>query len=46
MAGVALWAENNRFEYVRYGDEFFDVLPAWYRQKLEEGDLSSLIWRV
>ena len=34
MAGVASWAENSRFEYVCYGDEFFDVLPAWYRQKL------------
>ena len=48
MAGVAHWAENNRFEYVRYGDEFFDVLPAWYRQKLEGrgpilADLARLI---
>lgn len=34
MASVASWAENSRFEYVCYGDEFFDVLPAWYRQKL------------
>lgn len=34
MAGVSSWAENSRFEYVCYGDEFFDVLPAWYRQKL------------
>ena len=34
MAGVASWAENSRFEYVCYGDEFFDALPVWYRQKL------------
>jgi hypothetical protein len=34
MAGVARWAENNSFEHACYGDEFFDVLPVWYRQKL------------
>lgn len=34
MAGVASWAENSRFEYVCYGDEFFDALPVWYRKKL------------
>ena len=35
MAGVKQWAENNGFEYDCFGDEVFDVLPAWYRQKLE-----------
>ena len=48
MAGVAHWAENNSFEYACYGDEFFDALPAWYRQKLEGrgpilADLARLI---
>ena len=48
MAGVASWAENSRFEYVCYGDEFFDVLPVWYRQKLVSrgpilADLARLI---
>ena len=48
MAGVARWAENNRFEYACYGDEFFDALPAWYRQKVEGrgpilADLARLI---
>lgn len=48
MAGVAHWAENNRFEYACYGDEFFDVLPTWYLQKLEGrgpilADLARLI---
>ena len=48
IAGVAQWAENNRFDYVCYGDEFFDILPAWYRQKLEGkgpilADLARLI---
>ena len=35
MAGVKQWAENNGFEYDCFGDEVFDVLPAWYRQKLQ-----------
>ena len=48
MAGVAHWAENNRFAYAYYGDELFDALPAWYRQKLEGrgpilADLARLI---
>lgn len=48
MASVAQWTENNGFEYARYGDEFFDVLPTWYRQKLEGrgpilADLARLI---
>ena len=48
MAGVAHWAENNSFQYACYGDEFFDALPAWYRQKLEGrgpilADLARLI---
>ena len=48
MAGVEQWAENNAFEYACYGDELFDVLPVWYRQKLEGrgpilADLARLI---
>ncbi len=48
MEGVARWAENNRFEYACYGDEFFDALPAWYCQKLGRrgpilADLARLI---
>ena len=48
MASVAQWAEINGFEYACYGDEFFDVLPTWYRQKLEGrgpilADLARLI---
>lgn len=48
MAGVKQWAENNGFEYTCFGDEVFDVLPTWYRQKLEGrgpilADLARLI---
>ena len=48
MASVGQWAESNGFEHVCYGDEFFDVLPTWYRQKLEGrgpilADLARLI---
>ena len=48
MAGVKQWAENNGFEYDCFGDEVFDVLPAWYRQKLVGrgpilADLASLV---
>lgn len=48
MAGVKQWADNNAFEYNGFGDEFFDVLPTWYRQKLKGrgpilADLARLI---
>lgn len=48
VAGVAQWSAKNRFEHACFGDEFFDVLPAWYRQKLEGrgpilADLARLI---
>ena len=48
MAGVKQWAENNDFEYNCLADEVFDVLPIWYRQKLEGrgpilADLARLI---
>lgn len=48
MAGVKQWADNNAFEYNGFGDEFFDVLPTGYRQKLKGrgpilADLARLI---
>lgn len=33
LASVEAWAAGSGFGYRRYGDELFDRLPAWYRDK-------------
>jgi len=34
LASTADWARLCGFEYRMLGDEFFDVLPGWYRERL------------
>lgn len=33
LASVRDWAERQGFDYRFYGDEFLDLVPAWYREK-------------
>jgi hypothetical protein len=34
MASTAGWARSRGFDYRRLGDDFLDVLPGWYRDRL------------
>lgn len=34
LASVAAWARSRGFDYRMLGDEFLDVLPGWYRERL------------
>ena len=34
LMGVEAWARNQEFAYQFYDDDFFAVLPEWYREKL------------
>ena len=34
MASTAGWARSRGFHYRRLGDDFLDVLPGWYRDRL------------
>jgi hypothetical protein len=33
LRSVAAWAGDHGYAYRRYGDELFDHLPAWYRER-------------
>lgn len=34
LASTAAWARAQGFDYRRLGEEFLDVLPGWYRERL------------
>ncbi len=49
LDSVADWAERHGYQYLFIGDELFEPLPAWYRQKLAArlpvaADLARLLW--
>lgn len=47
VATTAAWARSRGFDYRMLGDEFFDVLPGWYRESMashivQQTDLARL----
>ena len=49
LASTQAWARSRGFDYRMLGDEFFDVLPGWYRESMashvvQQTDLARLVY--